>query len=62
MSTFEYNTSIRYTDITEENKLSNTGILNILSEAAGVHSKEVRLLHKQHRRNSVTHGYYYTGK
>lgn len=39
MEIFEYRTYIRYQDINENNELSDTGILNILSEAAGVHSK-----------------------
>ncbi len=48
METFEYKTHIRYTDINENNKLSDKGILNILSEAAGVHSEVVRILCKQY--------------
>lgn len=43
MGLFEYKTHIRYQDINENNELSDKGILNILSEAAGTHSKEVRL-------------------
>lgn len=46
MNTFEYKTHIRYTDINESNELSDKGILNILSEAAGVHSEKVRILCK----------------
>lgn len=34
MGQFEYKTNIRYTDINEDNELSDKGILNILSEAA----------------------------
>ena len=41
MSIYEYKTQIRYQDINEENELSDKGILNILLEAAGVHSKIV---------------------
>ena len=43
MGLFEYKTHIRYGDINEKNELSDKGILNILSEAAGVHSKLVRV-------------------
>ena len=43
MGAFEYNTHIRYQDINESNELSDKGILNILSEAAGVHSEIVRI-------------------
>jgi len=46
MGVFEYKTHIRYTDINENNELSDKGILNILSEAAGVHSEKVRILCK----------------
>ena len=41
MAIYEYKTQIRYNDITEGNELSDKGLLNILSEAAGVHSSEV---------------------
>lgn len=41
MSVFEYKTNIRYQDINEDNKLSDKGILNILSEAAGAHSQKI---------------------
>ena len=34
MGAYEYKTHIRYTDINENNELSDKGILNILSEAA----------------------------
>lgn len=40
---FEYRTNIRYQDINEKNELSDKGILNILSEAAGAHSGKVRI-------------------
>ena len=53
MGIFEYKTHIRYTDINENNELSDKGILNILSEAAGVHSEVVRILCKQYRRNRI---------
>lgn len=43
MGVFEYRTHIRYQDINEQNKLSNKGILNILSEVAGMHSGVTRL-------------------
>lgn len=43
MKQFTYKTHIRYTDINKDNELSDKGILNIFSEAAGVHSKEVRI-------------------
>ena len=43
MSVYEYKTHIRYEDINENNELSDKGILNILSEAAGVHSEVVRI-------------------
>lgn len=41
MSVYEYKTRIRYNDINEGNELSDKGLLNILSEAAGAHSEEV---------------------
>lgn len=41
MGVFEYKTHIRYQDINENNELSDKGILNILSEAAGVHSDKI---------------------
>lgn len=41
MGRFTYKTHIRYQDINEDNQLSDKGILNILSEAAGVHSEVV---------------------
>ncbi len=34
MGQFVYKTSVRYTDVNEDNELSDKGILNILSEAA----------------------------
>lgn len=34
MAIYELKTSIRYTDINEDNKLSDKGLLNILQEAA----------------------------
>ncbi len=43
MGLFKYKTHIRYQDINENNELSDKGILNILSEAAGVHSKNIRI-------------------
>lgn len=43
MGVFEYKTNIRYQDINEKNELSDKGILNILSEAAGAHSEKVRI-------------------
>lgn len=53
MGVFEYKTHIRYTDINENNEFSDEGILNILSEAAGVHSEVARILCKQYRRNGI---------
>ena len=41
MAEYEYKTHIRYNDINENNELSEKGLLNILSEAAGKHSQEV---------------------
>ena len=38
MAVYEYKTNIRYCDVGEGNKLSDKGILNILSEAASKHS------------------------
>ena len=38
MAIYEFKTRIRYTDVSEENRLSDKGILNILSEAASKHS------------------------
>ena len=35
MAVYEYKTRIRYNDVNEDNRLSNKGLLNILSEAAG---------------------------
>lgn len=43
MGVFEYKTNIRYQDINEKNELSDKGILNILTEAAGAHSGKVRI-------------------
>ena len=43
MGEYIYKTHIRYQDIDANNKLSDKGILNILSEAAGVHSGMVRI-------------------
>lgn len=41
MAIYEYKTQIRFNDINENNELSDKGLLNILAEAAGVHSQEV---------------------
>ena len=41
MAVYEYKTRIRFNDINENNELSDKGLLNILAEAAGVHSQEV---------------------
>ncbi len=41
MAVYEYKTQIRFNDINENNELSDKGLLNILAEAAGVHSQEV---------------------
>ena len=41
MAVYEYKTHIKYSDISENNELSDKGLLNILSEAAGVHSAAV---------------------
>lgn len=41
MAIYEYKTRIRYTDVSEGNRLSDKGILNILSEAASKHSASV---------------------
>ena len=38
MSVYEFKTRIRYTDVSEGNRLSDRGVLNILSEAASKHS------------------------
>lgn len=38
MAVYEFKTRIRYTDVSEGNRLSDKGILNILSEAASKHS------------------------
>ncbi|MCI8396801.1 MAG: hypothetical protein HFJ52_03910 [Clostridia bacterium] len=43
MNTYTYTTHIRCQDINKYNTLSNKGILNILSEAAGAHAEAVRL-------------------
>lgn len=43
MGVYTYKTHIRYQDIDENNRLSDKGILDILSEAAGVHSENVRI-------------------
>jgi len=43
MGVYTYKTNIRYQDIDAGNKLSDKGILSILSEAAGVHSENVRI-------------------
>ena len=43
MAVYEFNTRIRYTDVNEENKLSDKGVLNILSEAASKHSQSIRI-------------------
>ena len=34
MAIYEYKTNIRYTEINQENKLSDKGLINILNEAA----------------------------
>lgn len=52
MAIYEYKTRIRYTDINEENKLSDKGLMNILNEAAGKHSDSVRLWIKPKTRNT----------
>lgn len=41
MGVYTYKTHIRFQDIDENNMLSDKGILDILSEAAGVHSEDV---------------------
>ncbi len=41
MSVYEYKTHVRYSDIDENNQLSDKGLINILSEAAGKHSAMV---------------------
>lgn len=41
MSVYEYKTHIKYNEIDENNKLSDRGLINILSEAASKHSEEV---------------------
>lgn len=41
MAAYEYKTQIRFNEINENNELSDKGLLNILSEAAGLHSEEV---------------------
>lgn len=41
MSVYEYKTHIKYNEIDENNKLSDKGLINILSEAASKHSQEV---------------------
>ena len=46
MCKYIYKTHLRTADINENNELSDKGIKNILAEAAGAHSKEVRILHK----------------
>lgn len=46
MAVYEYKTQIRYTDVSEGNRLSDKGILNILSEAASKHSAYVRIWNK----------------
>ena len=46
MSVYEFKTRIRYTDVSEGNRLSNKGILNILSEAASKHSAVARIWYK----------------
>lgn len=43
MGLYECKIHIRYQDINENNELSDRGILNILSEVAGIHSKLVRI-------------------
>ena len=46
MAIYEFKTRIRYTDVNEGNKLSDKGILNILSEAASKHSASARIWYK----------------
>lgn len=41
MAVYEYKTEIRYNDINEKNEMSDKGLINILSEAAGAHSEQV---------------------
>ena len=41
MAVYEYKAHIRYSDINENNELSDKGLINILSEAAGKHSAVV---------------------
>lgn len=41
MGLYEYKTVIRYQDISEENKLSDKGVLTILAEAAGSHAESI---------------------
>lgn len=43
MRLYESKIHIRYQDVNENNELSDIGILNILSEIAGIHSKLVRI-------------------
>lgn len=43
MEVYTHKIHIRYTDINENNMLSDKGILNILSEVAGIHSDIVRV-------------------
>ena len=46
MAVYELKTRIRYTDVSEGNKLSDKGILNLLSEAASKHSAFARIWNK----------------
>ena len=52
MAIYEYKTRIRYTDINEQNMLSDKGLLTILSQAAGKHSDSIRLWFKSKARNT----------
>jgi len=53
MTIYEYKTNVRYNDITEENELSDRGLLNILSEAAGRHSEEARIWIKHSKKHRI---------
>lgn len=43
MGVFTYKTHIAFQDISFNNELSDKGILNIMNEAAGLHSYEARI-------------------
>ena len=51
MAEFEYKMRIRYTDIDENNELSDKGILSILSEVARKTLSISRLWTKRYRKN-----------